>query len=327
MPLIAAPDALAAAFALDVAAGFAQHPRMVPPRWLYDELGSRLFDAICELPWYRITRAERALIAAHGQAVIDLMGESLEIVELGGGNGEKLDLLLDAAARRGRDVRVRLIDISQAALDQARDRLASRANPPAVELTRASFEVGLASLGEPQRGATRIVLFLGSNVGNFDPPEARELLRAMADAAGPRGAVLLGVDLVKPESDLLLAYDDPLQVTAAFNRNLLTRMNRDLGANFRLDDFAHQAVWSRHASRIEMRLVAARATEVHIPRAGVTASFDAGDYIWTESSYKYTTDRIGALAEKVGLKVTRQWIDPTAAFALSVLTGCGAAAR
>lgn len=290
---------------------------MVPPRWLYDDLGSALFDSICRLPWYRITRAERALLEAHGAEVFDAIPGPIEIVELGGGNGEKLDLLLDAAARRGRDVSVRLIDISQAALDAARDRLDARAHPPSVSLTRAPYEDALASL--PAWDGARLALFLGSNIGNFDPSEARDMLRGLARAAGPGGAVLLGVDLVKPEPDLLLAYDDPLQVTAAFNRNLLTRMNRDLGANFRLDDFAHQAVWSRHASRIEMRLIARAAVDVTIPAAGVAAHFATGDYIWTESSYKYTPDRIRGMAEKVGLNVGRQWIDPAAGFALSLL--------
>ena len=308
---------MTAAFALDVAAGFALRPRAQPARWLYDDLGSALFESICALPWYRITRAERALLEAHAGAVIDALDDPIEIVELGGGNGEKLGIVLDAAARTGRDVRVRLIDISQSALEAARERIMARAHPPAVDITRASYEAGLESLGACE--GSRLVLFLGSNIGNFDPPEARELLRGMAQAAGARGTVLLGVDLVKPEPDLIVAYDDPLQVTAAFNRNLLVRMNRELDATFPVEAFGHRAVWSRHAARIEMHLVAHAAVHVDIPRAGVAADFDAGDYIWTESSYKYTPDRIEALALKVGQKVTRQWIDPAAAFALSLV--------
>ena len=291
----------------------------MPPRWLYDDLGSALFDSICELPWYRITRAERALIEAHGGSVFESFdrGATIEIVEFGGGNGEKLDLLLDAARRHGRRVSVRLIDISQAALDSARERLEARDHPPEVHTVRAAYDAALALLPE---AASRLVLFLGSNIGNFDPPDARDLLRQLGAAAGPGGAVLLGVDLVKPEADLILAYDDPLEVTAAFNRNLLSRMNRDLGANFPLDAFVHRAVWSRLASRIEMRLVATRAVDVTIPAAGVVAHFDEGEWIWTESSYKYTTERIGTMAAGVGLAVKKQWIDPAARFALSLLT-------
>jgi dimethylhistidine N-methyltransferase len=302
-----------------VAAGFASVPRTVSPRWLYDDLGSALFESICQLPWYRITRAERALIEAHGGSVFesfDGQSDTIEIVEFGGGNGEKLDLLLDAARRQARRVSVRLIDISQAALDSARERLEAREQPPEVVTMRAAYDAALASLPE---AASRLVLFLGSNIGNFDPPEARELLRQLGAAAGPAGAVLLGVDLVKPEADLLLAYDDPLEVTSAFNRNLLSRMNRDLGANFPLDAFAHRAVWNRLASRIEMRLVATRAVDVTIPAAGVATHFDEGEWIWTESSYKYTPDRIDAVAAGVGLDVKKQWIDPAARFALSLL--------
>ena len=309
-------DPLIAAFARDVAAGFAATPKSLPPRWLYDDLGSTLFEAICRLPWYRISRAESALLERHGTAVFDALPGDLEIVELGGGNGEKLDLLLDAARRHGRRVSVRLIDISQAALDSARERLEARDHPPEVHTVRAAYDAALALLPE---AASRLVLFLGSNIGNFEPPDARDLRRQLGAAAGPGGAVLLGVDLVKPEADLILAYDDPLEVTAAFNRNLLSRMNRDLGANFPLDAFVHRAVWNRLASRIEMRLVATRAVDVTIPAAGVAAHFDEGEWIWTESSYKYTTERIGTMAAGVGLAVKKQWIDPAARFALSLL--------
>lgn len=290
----------------------------MPPRWLYDDLGSALFESICQLPWYRITRAERALIETHGARVFDVFdsGSAIEILELGGGNGEKLDLLLDAATRQGREMSVRLIDISQAALDSARDRLEAREHPPIVHTMRAGYDAALAAL--PPVDA-RLVLFLGSNIGNFDPPDARDLLRQLGAAAGPRGAVLIGADLVKPEADLLLAYDDPLDVTAAFNRNLLSRMNRDLGANFPLDAFVHRAVWNRLASRVEMRLVALRSVDVTIPAARVHAHFDEGEWIWTESSYKFTAERIETMATGAGLRVGMQWIDPAARFALTLL--------
>ena len=191
-----------------MADGFAQSPKRLPPRWLYDDLGSALFDAICQLPWYRITRAENALLARHGGAIFDALPGDLEIVELGGGTGEKLDLLLDAAARRRRAAAVRLIDISAAALDTAKARLDGRAAVSAVHTTRAPYEAALASL--PPTRASRLVLFLGSNIGNFDPADALAFLRRLCRAAGPDGAVLMGADLVKPEADLRIAYDDPL---------------------------------------------------------------------------------------------------------------------
>jgi L-histidine N-alpha-methyltransferase len=306
-----------AAFARDVADGFAHAPKRVPPRWLYDDLGSALFDAICQLPWYRITRAENALLARHGAAILDALAGDLEIVELGGGSGEKLDLLLDAAARRRRSAAVRLIDISAAALDTAKARLDGREAVSAVHTTRAPYEAALASL--PPTRAARLVLFLGSNIGNFDPADAQAFLHRLCRAAGPGGAVLLGADLVKPEADLLLAYDDPLQVTAAFNRNLLARMNRELGAALPLDAFAHQAVWDAAASRVEMRLVALRAVDVEIPEAGVSARVEAGEWIWTESSYKFTLARLAEMAREAGLEAGLQWIDTEAGFALTLL--------
>ncbi|MDQ3169664.1 MAG: L-histidine N(alpha)-methyltransferase [Acidobacteriota bacterium] len=289
----------------------------MPPRWLYDDLGSTLFEAICHLPWYRISRAEGALLERHGTAVFDALPGDLEIVELGGGNGEKLDLLLDAAARRRRTAAVRLIDISSTALDLAKARLEGRDTVSAVHTTRATYEAALASL--PATTGARLVLFLGSNIGNFEPSDAIVFLRHLCRAAGPNGAVLLGVDLVKPEADLVLAYDDPLEVTAAFNRNLLVRMNRDLGADFPLDAFAHEAAWVAGASRVEMRLVATRAVDVAIPAAGVAARFTPGEWIWTESSYKYTPPRIEQMAGEVGLVAGERWIDPAAQFALTLL--------
>lgn len=289
----------------------------MPPRWLYDDLGSALFDAICQLPWYRITRAENALLERHGGAIFDALPGDLEIVELGGGSGEKLDLLLAAAARRKRTAAVRLIDISAAALDTARARLDGRDAVSAVHTARATYEAALGSL--PPTRASRLVLFLGSNIGNFEPGEALAFLRRLCRAAGPGGSVLLGVDLVKPEADLLLAYDDPLHVTAAFNRNLLARMNRELGANLPLDAFAHQAVWCPEASRVEMRLVASRAVDVEIPAAEVSVRMNAGEWIWTESSYKFTVERLGAMAGEAGLEAGLQWIDTEAGFALTLL--------
>ena len=294
----------------------------MPPRWLYDDLGSALFDAICQLPWYRITRAENSLLERHGGAIFDALPRDLEIVELGGGSGEKLDLLLAAAARRGRTAAVRLIDISAGALDIAKARLDGRDTVSAVHTTRATYEEALGSL--PQTDAVRLVLFLGSNIGNFEPREALAFLRHLCRAAGPDGAVLLGVDLIKPEAELLLAYDDPLQVTSAFNRNLLVRLSRELGADLPLDAFAHQAAWNAEASRVEMRLVATRPVDVEIPAAGVSTRMEAGEWIWTESSYKFTVDRVSAMAGEAGLEAGLQWIDTEAGFALTLLRPTGA---
>ena len=324
----AATAAARTTFAAEVREYLLRTPRQLPSKYLYDDLGSTLFEAICRLPWYRITRGESALLASHRASILAPLRRPVSLIELGGGSGEKLAILAGPPGPQA--AHVQLIDISHSALEMSRTRL-RELGYRSIITHQCTYEEGLvrAARHRPADGSL-LVLFLGSNIGNFDPPDARELLRGMAQAAGPRGAVLLGVDLVKPEPDLIVAYDDPLQVTAAFNRNLLVRMNRELGATFPVDAFVHRAMWSRHAARIEMHLVAQIAVHVDIPGAGVAADFGAGDYIWTESSYKYTPDRIEALAQKVGQKVTRQWIDPAAAFALSELRASecdGAASR
>lgn len=225
--------------------------------------------------------------------------------------------MLAAAARRNRAAAVRLIDISGSALDTAKARLDGRDAVEEVHTTQATYEAALGSL--PSTGARRLVLFLGSNIGNFDPDDGLAFLRRMGQAAGREGAVLLGADLEKPPADLLVAYDDPLGVTAAFNRNLLVRMNRELGANFPLDAFEHRAVWNAAEARVEMRLVATRDVDVVIPAAEVSARMASGEWIWTESSHKFTPARIAALAREAGLEAGQQWIDTEAGFALTLL--------
>ncbi len=308
-------------FAADVRAGLEGRPRRLPPRYLYDTLGSRVFEAICELPWYRITRAERQLLAAHGGALARLVRPG-EIVELGCGDGDKLAALL--TAMKLHEVRVHLVDISTAALEQARRTLDGLA-PVWLTSHRATYEEGLAALPVlPGAAAPRLVLFLGSNIGNFDPAEAASLLARIRGRLRPTDRLLVGLDLVKPQAALQLAYDDPLQVTAAFNRNLLVRINRELGAALPLDAFAHRADWNAAASRVEMHLVATRDVHLVVPAAGVDQVMRAGETIWTESSYKFEIDRFAADVEASGFRVATMWEDPDARFAL-VLMEPGAA--
>jgi uncharacterized SAM-dependent methyltransferase len=165
-----------------------------------------------------------------------------------------------------------------------------------------------------------LVLFLGSNIGNFDPPAAREFLARIRRALRPGDALLLGADLVKPEKDLLLAYDDPLGLTAAFNKNVLLRINTELLADFDLAAFDHRAVWNAEASRVEMHLVSKRAQVVRVPRAGCEVAFAAGEAIWTESSYKYDAGEVVELVEAQGFRCLEQWTEPDARFALTLFT-------
>ena len=239
---------LTAEFAADVARDLALVPKQLQSKYLYDALGSSLFEAICRLPWYRITRSETELLARHAGAVVAALGDTEgTIVELGCGSGEKIVLLAEALERRGASARVHLIDISSQALEQSEQRL-NRLHHVSVVGHWSTYEEGLRTAVAARRaGSTMLVLLLGSNIGNFDQPAAAGFLDRIRATLDPGDLLLLGADLVKPERDLLLAYDDPLGVTAAFNKNLLVRINRELGGEFDLAAFDHQAVWNATA--------------------------------------------------------------------------------
>jgi len=293
------------AFADDVAHHLTLTPRQLPSRYLYDELGSSLFEAICRLPWYRVARTEQSLLRTCADAIFRRLRPVSTVVELGPGSGEKLVTLL--AAGPARDVTVHLVDVSPAALDAAASALAASSSLTVVA-HEATYEAGLSAVGRPGSAAGQtLVLFLGSNIGNFDPPGTDALLLNVRDALGPGGALLLGTDLVKPEPELLLAYDDPLGVTAAFNLNLLVRVNRELDADFDLGQFAHRAVWNATASRVEMHLVSRSRQRVQVRASRLDLTFDPGESIWTESSYKYRIDDLAPMLGRAGLHVTGQW--------------------
>jgi dimethylhistidine N-methyltransferase len=302
-------------FAADVRYYLSLTPRQLPSRYLYDDLGSALFEAICRLPWYGITRAEQGLLRTHGESILARVHPLSTIVELGPGSGEKLAALLASRPRTG--LTVHLVDMSAAALDAAR-----RALPEDHELTvvthESIYEAGLAEAMRTPRAAGKLLaLFLGSNIGNFDPPGSDEFLRRIRGALAPGDCLLLGTDLVKPESELLLAYDDPLGVTAAFNRNLLVRVNRDLGADFDVGAFVHRAIWNAEASRVEMHLVSARDQDVSVPAAGVQIGFRAGEAIWTESSYKYRIQDVVTILQRAGFTPLEQWTEGSFALTLA----------
>ena len=307
-----------ALFAEDVRRDLALSPRQIQSKYLYDALGSCLFEAICRLPWYKITRAERELLEDRAREIVAALPDRLAFVELGGGNGEKLGILLEQFVRSGRRANVHLIDISEAALEQSEQRL-SRWEHVSIVGHRATYEEGLRETARRRPdGEHWLVLFLGSNIGNFDPPARDDFLGQIRAALRPGDFLLLGADLVKPERDLQLAYDDPLGVTAAFNRNLLVRMNAELGADFDLEGFAHRAVWNAGASRIEMHLLSRRPQTVRIPGAGLTIRFRPGEWIWTESSYKFDAWGARRMGEGAGFVTRSQWIEPAARFALTL---------
>jgi dimethylhistidine N-methyltransferase len=309
----AARDGLAA----DVRYYLAQTPRQLPSKYLYDDLGSALFDAITFLPWYPLTRAEMRLIRAHGDRILAALGAGAgTIVELGPGNGTKLAALLSAGDTAAAPYRVHLVDVSASALERAAQtvRETSRAE---VTTHAATYEDGVAELAPAiHRSRRTLVVFFGSNIGNFDPPGCSAFFQMVRAALRPGDALLLGADLVKPERDLLLAYDDPLGVTAAFNRNLLVRLNRELGASIDLHAFEHRAVWNGNESRIEMHLVCTRGSRIVIPAADIDIALQPGETIWTESSYKYDEERLKAALREAGFEPASLWIDEADRFAL-----------
>ena len=313
--------ALRAEFAADVARDLRLDPKQLQSKYLYDPLGSSLFEAICRLPWYRITRAETALLARQADAIVSALGDDGgTIVELGCGSGEKLVLLAEALQRRGGSAHVHLIDISSQALEQTEQRL-NHLQHFSVVGHQSTYEEGLKRAVARREGHDpMLVLLLGSNLGNFDTPAAAAFLARIRHALAPGDLLLLGADLVKPEETLLAAYDDPLGVTAAFNLNLLVRINRDLGGTFDLSTFAHRAVWNGAQQRVEMHLVSLIEQSVRIRDCDLTVRFRRGEHIWTESSYKYSPDQIVDMGADAAFAATEQWIDEDAGFALTMFS-------
>lgn len=305
-------------FAADVQRDLALEPKQLQSKYFYDALGSCLFEAICRLPWYGITRSERALLGRHASAILSRFPARTALVELGCGSGEKLAILAEAGARRGTLAQVQLIDISPTALESS-SRALRRFRQLSIVGHRANYANGLRRVAASRKDdVMTLVLFLGSNIGNLDPPADEEFLASIRATLKPGDGLLLGADLVKPEPDLLLAYDDPLGVTAAFNKNLLARINRELGGRFDLHAFEHRAIWNAEASRVEMHLVSTREQSVEIEGAGCRVPFRQNEPIWTESSYKYQPEGVLGLGSRAGFARWGQWIDPDARFALTL---------
>jgi L-histidine Nalpha-methyltransferase len=315
---VAADQANAARFADDVQYYLAQTPRQLPSRYLYDALGTKLFEAICRMPWYRVTRAEDRLLAAHGSRLFARPEGISTLVELGPGSGDKLATIIAAMPRRRPVQDVHLVDVSATALEDA-SRTVQAVGGTRVGPHQATYESGLLSAAAERRPDGRlVVVFLGSNIGNFDPPGREAFLRTIRTALAPGDGLLLGADLVKPERELLLAYDDPLGITAAFNRNLLVRLNRELGADLDVASFAHRAIWNAEDSRVEMHLVSLRAQRVRITRADLDFEMSEGESIWTESSYKFTPEQVKQVLEECGFQSAARWTDSRDGFILTV---------
>jgi L-histidine N-alpha-methyltransferase len=298
-------DPVRAEFAADVREGLTRAPLSLPSRWLYDDVGSALFEAITALDEYPLTRAEERLLAVNADDLAARAPAGPIVVELGAGSGRKTRRILEALAARG-PVEYRPIDVSPAALEACTHALGGVAPVVAIE---DSYLPGLARALEDRDGRPALVLFLGSTIGNFSRAHAGEFVRDVRRALAPGDMLLLAADLVKPAAQLVLAYDDPTGVTAAFDRNVLARINRELGGDFDLRAFRHEARWNAAERRIEMHLVATHAIVARVPAAGIEVRMERGQSIWTESSHKWSEGELAALGERAGFRHVTQWRD------------------
>jgi dimethylhistidine N-methyltransferase len=304
-------------FARDVVAGLTASPKHLPCRYFYDRLGSLLFEAICELPEYYLPRAETAILKAHAKEIAALFSGATDLVELGSGNAAKTRLLIDAFLRRNDNLRYVPLDICQDVLEESsRDLLGTY---PQLEILAVAGEYyeGLEHLGR-LAASRKLVLWLGSNIGNLERTEAARFLARLRATLAPGDRLLIGLDLRKDRAVLEAAYDDPCGVTAAFNRNLLVRANRELGGNFDVRSFEHRAVYNEELGRVEMYLVSTRPQRVYLDQLRAEVTFRAGEAIHTENAYKYAPAEIDSLAAVAGLRTEQSWLDEDRSFRLNL---------
>jgi dimethylhistidine N-methyltransferase len=303
-------------FADDVRDGLTNDSKSLPPKYFYDTLGSQLFEAICLLPEYYLTRAETDIFERSAAEIVAQLPSPLSLVELGSGSSIKTRLLIEAIIARQSELHYQPIDISETILEQSAGKLLDDYSTLRITGRVGDYTRGLGSI--TRQGDERIlILFLGSNIGNYTPVEARSLLGQIRSALRPGDGLLLGADLKKSIVELEAAYDDALGVTAAFNLNLLLRINRELGANFDLTGFEHRATYDVSEGRIEMHLVSRVAQTVEIDDLELQIGFEKGETIHTESSYKYDLDQLANLAEECGFKPARTWFDTEKKFSCS----------
>ncbi len=309
-----APDAAAAALRADALAGLTATPRTLPPRWFYDARGSELFDEITRLPEYYPTRAERAVLEAHADEVAAACGADV-LVELGSGTSEKTRLLLDALTRAGTLRRFVPFDVDPTVLQAAGAAITAEYPGIAVDAVVGDFTEHLGLL---PRSGRRLVAFLGSTIGNLEPGPRAAFLGELVGTLQPGDSLLLGTDLVKDPGRLVRAYDDAAGVTAAFNRNVLAVLDRELGADFDPAAFDHVALWDAEEERIEMRLRSRTDQVVTVPALDLTVHFAAGEDLRTEVSTKFRREGVEAELAAAGLRMTHWWTDPDGDFGVSL---------
>jgi dimethylhistidine N-methyltransferase len=321
--------------AREARAGLSTTPKTLSPWLFYDEAGSHLFEEITQLPEYYLTRTERAIFAAHAEEILQEAASTegphpagkLTLIELGAGTATKTGILLAAAVRQQGSVVYQPVDVSETALAEARENILT--NVPGVTVRCQVTDYTREALPLNRLPNTRtLALYIGSSIGNFTPEGSRKVLRNLRAQLLPGDMLLLGTDLQpgrnKTEETLLAAYDDAAGTTAAFNLNVLTRLNRDLGADFDVDNFSHKALWNPEESRIEMHLESLTAQRVHIPAnssgPALTVDFAEGETIHTENSYKFSAAAVEALLASANFRATRSWQDPQQLFAVTLAT-------
>jgi len=308
------PGYLERALREDVTRGLTADPKVLPPKWFYDARGSELFEEITRLPEYYPTRRERAILTTAAGEIAELTGADT-LVELGSGSSEKTTLLLDALRAHGTLRRYVPVDVSDTALLEASETLVAAYPGLVVHGVIADFEAHLDRL---PGGGRRLVAFLGSTIGNLDPPTRATFLSEIRAGMADGDALLLGTDLVKPVERLVAAYDDAQGVTAAFNKNVLSVINRELDADFDVDAFEHRAVWDPQNEWIEMRLRSTRAQTVDVAGLDLRVKFEDGEEMRTEISTKFRRERLEAELAAAGLRLTRWWTDDDGDFGLSL---------
>lgn len=315
----AIPSNVSYEFAADVRAGLTRiGQKELPSKYLYDDVGSALFEVISHLPEYGLTRADERLLRRHAREIVDRVAGPVAVAELGSGSGRKTRWLLEAFCRRQR-TSYYPVEISHSALVMCQRELSDIDAISIVGFEREYLDGLLEVAAYRKSGQHLLVLFLGSTIGNFDRQAATNFLSNVRCILQPGDSLLLGTDLEKPSSQLIAAYDDELGVTAAFNLNLLGRINRELGADFDLKQFRHLAKINPEARSVEMHLESMRRQLVSIPGAEIAIEFQQGETIWTESSHKYSAEELFQTAREAGFRCEVQWIDEQWPFAENLL--------
>jgi len=309
------------AFASDVRAGLTRTAKALPPKYFYDELGSRLFEAICFLPEYYLTRAESEILRTSSAEIVTSVEGPVRLLELGSGSAEKTRFLIEALLTKQPQLHYVPVDISDSSLELASQRLLRLYPGLRITAFAADYFTALQALAKrvPADPHCRTVaVFLGSNIGNFGRDESREFLHAVRKLLHPKDVLLLGADLKKSTDILIPAYDDTLGVTAAFNLNLLARINRELDGNFDVKKFRHSATYNDELGRIEIHLVSLERQVVSIRAIDCEVVFEKGESIRTENSYKFDCDQLSVLARDTGFSLARTWFDRSHLFSFNM---------